>query len=554
MGSLRRHQRGSALLLVVVILIAILGISSAFFMLVMHESNTQHSMNMGNDARYVTEAAVARAVEELRSGVDYDGNGIVGSTLGTFNNAPYEVALSDPGDGTLLLYAGASQNEVRRAAEVRLTVAPNVPAPGFGAQAALSILGQLGKKGKIALHLKKPHDHDDHFDGDGDAADDDEAENWNSTSTSPVAIDGFDASGTGANLPAIGIEDATTYDRVTKRIAEEIAKGKLPEDAIIGDPMVPLFDKHGNQVEASVVPLQRNPTSLNYENLNVVHDQIALYVQNDLIPAADITITNDITTSVTYGSAVDPKVVVLDVNKAEVRPGVTLNGTGTLIVNGDLSIMKDAVFNWNGEVIVNGGGSKDAVFRNKHGELTIDGMVLVLAGDGQKKAKLELHNDKGTHEGSTVINGAVLVWSGNASKHQEKAEFKAKHGDFLINGFIGVYGDKTKFDAKIDHHHHHEEHHHHRHPDGSFVVQGGVVVAVPGNDEKHKAKVHLHGDDILIKYDKVKIEEALDALINFGRKMPDSAITATYEIVSWREIPFPNELMDGDPSTIPAGQ
>lgn len=563
MNALARNRRGSALLLTTVLIVAMTGIAAAFFSLIATEGRVQHSQNMANDSRYVIEAAVTRALEELRTGLDYDGDGTVGTVAGSFNGASYEVVLQDPDDGTYILYAAAEKSGVRRAVEVVVTSSADIPAPGFGAQAALALLGKMDKKAKIDLHLKKPHHHGKDKDGD-DVDDDDEEEPWTSESLSPVAVDGTDAAGLKPDLPAVGIEDPTAYAKITDKIAHRMFHGKIPYDAFLGDPGDPPHTistkKHGGfETEASIAPLLTGPSSLSYENMNVIHDQIEAYVDDVLIPKADIVLWGKdvrIRKDTTWGTPHDPQVVLLDANKLKIENGVTVKGYGTLIVQGDVDIHKDAVLEWDGEIIVLGkdkrrhGKKRNASLKNKHGEMTVDGMVLVLAGGSEKgKAKLDLHNDAGTHDSSTVINGALLVWSGNSTKHKDKAEAKFKHGDFEINGFIGIYGDKTKFDAKIGHKHHghhdrgHKKHEH-RHRDGSFVVHGGVVVAVPGTDGKHKAKVHLHGDDILIQYHSTYVEGAIERLMQFGDQIPGKPFESVYKIVSWRGIPVPAGMLE----------
>jgi len=508
-----------------------MSLSGAYFMVVMSEAKTQQSTASGTSAFYVAEAGLAEAVMELRTTVDLDGNGAVGSAAGTFNGSPYNVTMTDMGDGTLQLTAVATVDGVQRAVEVRITSAPPIPAPGLGAQAALAVLGKLGKKGKLDLHMKKPGAQG----ADDDVVEPDEEAEWTSESTSPVAIDGNDAAGVKPALPAVGIEDATTYAKVTDKIAHDMFHGKIPEDAFLGDPVVTIHsDKHeGIDMLASIAPLQTNPTSLNYENLNDIADQIEVFVDTQLIPSANVTVSGKnvkISKDTTWGSPNAPQVVLIDGNKVEVQPNVTVTGYGTLIVQGDLSLLNKSTFNWTGDVIIMGGTNKDALFQNKMGTLTVDGSVLVLGTDSNKKRSvLSLHNDiNKTNVSTTTINGAVLVWTGNNTDKAEKAEFKAKHGRFDIDGFIGVYGDKTKLDVKIDDKKNVE--------DGGFTVHGGVVVAVPGSDEKHKAKVHLHGDDILIQYDSIAVEAAIGKLLSFASLMEEVPVQESYQIVSWRRV------------------
>lgn len=524
------RQRGSALLLTAVIGVIVLGLGAAFFLIVMGEGRTQDALSQGTQSLLVVEAGIVRAVHELRAGQDYDKNGTVGAVEGTFNSAPYLVTLADPGDGTFLLTGEAEKNGVRRAVEARVAQAPPIPAPGLNAQAALAILGQLGKKGKIDIHLKKPHDKGK----DDDAVEPDEEEAWTSESTSPIAVDGHDSSGAKKGVPAVGIEDPTTYAKVADKVAHDIYHGKIPADVFVGTETFTIHsDKHGGiDVPSSLGPLQTGGGSLNYDNMNAIADQIETYVDNTLIPSADAIVAGKdarITGPVVYGSPTDPQTVVFDANKMTIEKGGSVTGYGDLIITGDATILDGGTLNWTGNVIVMG-GNKDAVLKNQKGSLTIDGTALVLGTSAKKNtSKIVLHNDLDqTHQGNyTRIDGALLVWTGNNTDKAEKAEFKAKHGHFDINGFIGVYGDKTKFDVKIDDKKHQA--------DGHFNVQGGVVVAVPGDDEKHKAKVHLHGDDILINYNSVNVERAINRLLALTGKLSDP-VPATYQIISWREI------------------
>lgn len=524
----RCRERGAALLISVVVLVAILGISAAYFSLVMGESKAQYSQSSATSAGYVAEAGLTQAMMELRTGQDLDGNGSIGSAAASFNGSPYVVTIADMGDGTYQLRSTATVDGSTRAIEARVLVSLPLPAPGLNAQAALSILGKVGKKGKVDLHLKKPSS----LGANDDVVEPSEDEMWTSQSTSPIAVDGHDASGMKPDLPGLGIEDGTTYTTITQKIADQILKGKIPEDAFLGDPMSTIYDKKGKPATASIVPLQTNPASLNYENMNTIEDEIVSYVETNLVPNANITIkanNTKISTDTTWGSAVDPKIVLLDSNKVEVQKDVKVEGWGTLVVQGDLSLQNKSTFTWHGDVIVLGGKNNDAVFQNHHATLTIDGSVMVLGTDSKKKkSKLVLDNAEKVNDSWTTINGPLLVWTSNNTDQAEKAEFKAKHGHFEINGFIGVYGDKTKLDVKIDDKKNQE--------DGGFIMNGGIVVAVPGSDAKHKAKVHLHGDDIGIFYNSVEIDKAIVHLTSFAGNLPTTNLQPTYQIVSWRAV------------------
>ncbi len=524
----RCNERGAALLLSIVVLVAILGISAAYFTLVVGESKAQHSQSSATSAGYVAEAGLTQAMMELRTGQDLDGNGAVGATAGAFNGSPYSVTVTDMGDGTWQLLSTATVDGSTRAIEARVLVSLPLPAPGMNAQAALAILGQVGKKGKVDLHLKKPSS----VGGNDDVVEPSEDEMWTSESTSPIAVDGHDAAGVKPDLPGLGIEDGTTYTAITQKIADQILKGKIPGDAFIGDPMNTIYDKKGNPATSSILPLQTNPASLNYENMNVIQDEIVNYVDTVLVPNANITITANntkIKSDTTWGGPTDPKIVLLDSNKVEVQTDVKVEGWGTLLVLGDLSLLNKSIFTWHGDVIIMGGKNNDAKFQNHHATLTIDGSVMVLGTDSKKKtSKLVLDNAEKVNDSWTTINGPLLVWTSNNTDKAEKAEFKVKHGRVEINGFIGVYGDKTKLDVKIDDKKNQE--------DGGFIMNGGIVVAVPGSDAKHKVKIHLHGDDIGIFYNSVEVDKAVAYLTSFAQNLSTTNLQPTYQIVSWRAV------------------
>lgn len=313
--------------------------------------------------------------------------------------------------------------------------------------------------------------------------------------------------------------------------------GKIPPDAIIGDPMNTIHsDKHGGIDQMASVANVQNP-SLSAERLYDIADNIVSAVQTKLEPMAVRTITGDVTRDANWGTPSAPEITVIDDNKHKIHPNVTVTGSGVLIIRGDLHLQKGSTLNWNGSIIILGGRNNDAVLKNNQGNLNVTGNVLVLGtGQNMKKSKLLLHDDQAKNDAVNVIDGAILIMSGNRTDQSEKAEFKARHGDVDIRGFIGVVGDKVKFDVKVEDKDKHDKHGHSS-LDDSFRVHGGVVVAVPNNAEKHKAKVHLHGSDILIKYNSENVDRAIRGLLDLaGTYLPD-ALPVEYTVVSWRELP-----------------
>lgn len=115
---------------------------------------------------------------------------------------------------------------MKRAVEV--VVARNValPAPGYGAQAALALYGPLGRKAQVDLHIKKPSHRGTDKDGDDVDDEDDDEETWTSSSTSPIAIDGFDEFGLRQNLPGLGIEDPVTLARIQDKLPMTCSMGR----------------------------------------------------------------------------------------------------------------------------------------------------------------------------------------------------------------------------------------------------------------------------------------------------------------------------------------
>ncbi|MBI5366825.1 MAG: hypothetical protein HZA54_07290 [Planctomycetes bacterium] len=504
----RLRRAGSALLIALVLVMLLTGYSGSLVSLALANSRSVDAAVELTRATYVAEAGINAAIAELNAGVDADGDGL-GTISRNYPNpqiasSRYRVRCTTNADGSRRLVAsGAVPNGLRA---IEAVAAPEVPFPG--GDAALGLFGPSGTHTKFKIF--SDHDEEDDDDDDREVAD-------------TIKINGYPADG-GAAVPALAIQDPVAYQKVMEKLSKEIAKGKVSAGSFDGAPYVAYTNKKGDTVSLPIVPLP-NP-NYNPTLLASLRDAIIDRTFNDIIPHADQTIATDghkISTAVVWGTPLSPKTTVISSKDAKVKSGGVITGSGTLVIHGELKLEKGSVLNWTGNVIVIGNedkGKDSAKLKSEGGTINVVGNVFVMGTD-KGSGEFKVDNDEKKKQGSAHITGAVLVMAGPEEK--KKAKLKAESGDFTVDGFIGVFGERAELKVEEEHH-----------DTSAFTTNGAVVVAVPENDDdKHeKLSVKLHGNTS-IRYDRTKLAAAMAGILKFTGEY---GIPSPVRLRSWREV------------------
>ena len=536
-------QRGAALLVVMFCLLMAGALGMALTYSGIYEVKLSRNYKTSSEAFYLAEAGVNHAIKLIQANnLDFTtllkgADGVLGTADDgilagshvpaeqqipasgfTLGNGNYRVVATDGSGGaaTKLVITATATGANNSTATVEAILGapgtsvhadtPNIPCAGVNVDAAaINYLGDLNKKAKLDFHPKQKHG-DEHGDLD---------------SGSPLLI-----AVNGNGRPGVVIEDKTAYKKITDDIAKRIASHKIPAGAITGSPMVTIGS--GSHTAEASFKQTENPV-LSSDAMLEIGDNFATVVAGDLTPAANNLVSGgdiSINAAHTWGTQQAPQITYLTANKVTLTS--TINGYGTLIVAGDLRLDSHAVFNFTGNIYVMGGTDKDAIFQNNKGSMTVNGNIVVLGTNAaRKKSIFKLEDDHDDNSAVTVINGSVFVLTGNNTDKEEKAEFRAKNGNVTINGLVSLVGDKLKFEANMK-------------DEASFTVNGAVALAVPGTDGKYKAKVHLHGDQILIDYNQQNVNAALLKMSGMKTSANNPILPPltlpTASKISWREI------------------
>ncbi|MBI3272244.1 MAG: hypothetical protein HYZ53_24855 [Planctomycetes bacterium] len=511
-------QRGSALLLAMIMVIVLIGYAGSLLSVAL--ANSRGSMEALDDAKatYVAEAGINAAMAEINSGVDPDADGL-GTIARNYPNAQnatcrYKVRCTNQADGSFRLVVAGASSAGTRALEV--VARPQPPFPGD--DAALGLFGFPGKHEKFKIFSDKKEDDDD---DDKDVHD-------------SVVINGYPADG-GKPVPAMAIQDPIAYNKIMEKLSKEIAKGKVSADSFKGEPIVDYTNSKGYTTH---LPITLTPEPhFNPDLLADLRDKIIDKTESVIIPSATRVIDKDsekIKVPTTWGTPATPQTTVVTAKDLRLEKGAVLTGAGTLVVQGELKVEKDAVLNWTGTIIVIGNedkGKDSAKLTALGGQVNVVGNILVM-GTNKGAADLRVDDEGKKRQGGLKVTGAVLVMGGPDDK--KRARVRGDAGDFLIDGFLGVFGEKAELKVEEDHH-----------DTGAFTVNGSTVVAVPDNDdEKHeKLAIKLHGNTSL-RFDRTKLNAAMGSILNFTGQ---NGIPLPLGVRSWREM-SPYDAAGGVPN------
>lgn len=114
-----RDEKGSALIVVLVAVMLIVGMASAF-LLISASSSSEGTIAAEHIERlYIAEAGISAALTEIRASVDYDDDGFVfGNTAGSFAGGSYNTTAVLVGDEYTIISTGTDHANNQRAIEV----------------------------------------------------------------------------------------------------------------------------------------------------------------------------------------------------------------------------------------------------------------------------------------------------------------------------------------------------------------------------------------------------------------------------------------------------
>ncbi|MBI4243631.1 MAG: hypothetical protein HY606_06035 [Planctomycetes bacterium] len=386
-------------------------------------------------ALYKAQGAISQALLELNNNIDYDEQGI-GTVNKTFADGQYYTTFTRDANGQPKLTATGISNvggerEIKRIVEAVLSDGAGVNVPGFGNQlAAFGIYGDLRKVkmkfGRLFFERELRHIRDE---GEFDRALDRIMRDFGNDEDfggflrelideHDMTVSGMDISGDGKNVPGLGIEDTDIYQSVMEQISRAARRGRIDPAMFSGVPVVEYTDRRGDILRTSSVNIKDPILSADFYDLIV--DKITYIITEDLLPKTDTVITGNrvrINSELDLGGDAN-SVVYVNVDRLELNS--TLQGKGTLIIQGDVDVRSNGNFKWEGNVIV----LPEIKRRDRRNLINlIKPRINVVQGDRR-------NNDE------PIISHATPRELGNLGTLNKRLKFHNKGGDVAIQGSL----------------------------------------------------------------------------------------------------------------------
>lgn len=366
-----------------------------------------------------------------------------------------------------------------------------------------------------------------------------------------IHISGVDIAG-GPDRLAFAIEDPDQLAAMIESLGKELDKGGSLNGTIVGDPMETWeYGSEGKSFDASI-GLADPSVSIDMDTMEAYIQQLAadahamtptqtIFIEGK--EAGDAFIDPDGDGHVNLGGTEDD-VVLLTGGKLKLDGDLTIEGTGTLIIDGGkMEVKSVSSFNWIGDIYILGNDSKgDAELKIKQGMFNITGDIYLI-GEDDGKAKIEFNNDDTEENNSyTKLTGSILAAGGSGDK--SKAEFKVKNGDVDIEGMITLYGNKTKLDLHQKHKSGGKHGDWQNNDDSDIRIVGGISLMVPdaskeGTTQKAEIKIHDHkvkGDEVSQWEGMIEILYDSDVVSAAVKRLAEKLnLFERYTIVSWQE-------------------
>lgn len=485
-GKRRSKRRGAALVLVLIFGVGALMLVSTMLALSQTGAQQGFEVHRQKELHAVLKAGIAAAVNEInqerRLGGDYtdpegNGPGATGSTSKTVRDG---VAVTAPNGRVLGRYRSVVERASTRYGAAKDILVVTAAWPDFTNPRRMLAAEVDLVRAPLPFGTRP-------FEAIGDY--DKTTKAFAIENDANVSITAPDA-----DVPAVNITDPDFYADFVADIVPNLA---LVEGA---DPSNP-----GTLIQGAGTVTNDEPGVLNQETLEQIRDGI-----NDRVDDANST-GQELTAAYLAALPGYPTVTLPDgvytVEKELVLPaGVSITGSGTLVVNDEFETQKDASVTWSGDVIV-ADDSKALLKVAKDGSWTQTGGTLaVVSGD---TAKFEFQKDSEVLLGTTAEPVALVVIAGSSGE-DAKLTFK-KDLDFTLVGVITVLASK-KIEVTFD--------------------KDSGADGIPGTADDEDSNVDITGSMSLIMLDtktaktelKITVKKGQDVEINFSSDAVNKAL------------------------------
>jgi hypothetical protein len=493
------RERGAALVIVLIFMIGIAGLVAFVLPTSIKHVQVQGQSDRMRQLQIVLQHGISDAVQEMMTNTDPDGNGIgcvglpathtawiadgdyatelaasgtVVTAGGRQLGAYFGVVVTDATDAQILhimaAYPDFSNPENIVGARVRLEVSVQGL---FGDRNAISFAGNLAGTSNT---------------GAGNFG-------WQNNGDQTVIITApnpYDSDGDGfadKYAPAVNVSDPTFYTGFLAEFVNDsnhnVGNGALE---LKGGDINDLSTATGSLIDttngdAATDTIAQQPSSTQRVNETF----LAQWIDHWREPGSS---TPDSTHSLSDGATHTYTDELVVLNLTQLTGGTVINGSGTLVLKGSLTMKGGAKINWTGDVIV----LPTAAHGNlivKDAELNVTGS-LVLAADptDNKKASLSLSD----HDSKVNVTGALLALQAGTGN----AEINVQSGGKLeVDGLMGLLGDNIAFQTKGC-----------NHCRASLNVQGSTVIAVPNGGSGLQKLRFDSNSDTYFEFDNAKFE------------------------------------------------
>ena len=394
--SIPASQAGSALLLVMLGIIVLLGITQAVVTLSMGSARAVGDAVDTEVAFQLAEAGLERGKAEI---VDQGSPANIGTVVYSTNQGTISTTVRDLGGG--LAEITSTGQSSAHTTTLRETVQAMTTTTGLP-QGGISIVGNA------------------------------DIGNFNFGDSMSMIIDGGD------NSAGITVGDPMLYNGLMEELTDAYYEGTVTESDITGSEYSSL-EEGGPEFSVQQIDLEGSELLRNYETfyqdlvtrvdeLSGTADKETLRVQRNV-------------EQYTFGTAESPTLVHMD-SDLSFGKGTTVSGHGVLIVSHELSLPWGSNFQWDGTVIVVSGNSSRSRFVT-NGNVQINGNLVVL-GEGNDNVAFHAY-------GSSKVNvdGTLFVGS-RFDADIGKIAFVQNWGEINVNGLMMTSGSKTTIGLEPD--------------------------------------------------------------------------------------------------------
>lgn len=460
------REQGTALLTAMLLTFVMLMFTLALLQVAVAHSNDSLSASENLKAMLAAEGGINEAIADINRGG-------AGNVTGKIGGVAFDARAVRVADRFLIDSVGTNSAWMRA---VRTVVAPALPVPG--SRAAITIVGPTGRASAL--------------------------------DTVTTAGGNILISGLGGGVPAVGIEDPSTYTAVMEDVIPKIAAGVISANTFRGTPEVNYTAQDGS---SAAVPIVALPTpEWDAEKLEAL--RLRLVERAEALAAAPTLLFGAGSTDFNAATRILSGVTVID--GVDLNANANLEGRGTLIIRGgDLNIATHGNFHWQGTVILLGEAGAGAALTNSGGTVTVEGAVIVLGNQGSQSA---VTIGSGLGNSNTNFLGATLLMAGTQAN--EGAHFNVGSGGVNMHGWVGVFGGSSQITAT--------------NRTGVFEVLGSMTVGVDGSHpEDGRADLDFDGN-VHVQFNENLYERAIQQLLVLLQQM--NVPPPSYSEVGWMEI------------------